>query len=88
VPSGRQVLAGLPGGRAGFFLCGTTNLGSFRSLGNSPNELRDHLARRVRLALLACVARLRKDKEPVDETSLNSEVDAVIGQFVMIGYGR
>src|SRR5262245_9537372 len=42
----------------------------------SGNELRDYLATAVRAALVACVSRLRKDKEQIDEQSLFNEVDS------------
>ena len=54
----------------------------------SRNDLRDYLARQVRAALQACVARLRKDKEPVDEACLFGEIDAAIGAFSKIDYER
>ncbi len=52
------------------------------------NELRDYLARQVRAALQSCVARLRKDKETVDEARLFGEIDAAIGEFTQIDYDR
>jgi hypothetical protein len=56
--------------------------------GKSPNELRDYLARQVRAALASCVARLRKDKETVDEAPLFREIDAAIAEFRRIDYVR
>ena len=54
----------------------------------SRNELRDYLARQVRAALQSCVARLRKDKETVDESRLFGEIDAAIDEFTQIDYDR
>lgn len=54
----------------------------------SRNELRDYLAKRVREALQMCVARLRKNKEVVDETRFFAEVDAAILEFTRIDYDR
>jgi hypothetical protein len=54
--------------------------------GRSPNELRDYLARQVRAALQCCIARLRKDKEPVDEARLLTEVEAAISEFTQTDY--
>ena len=50
------------------------------------NELRDYLARQVRAALHSCVARLRRDKEIVQEPVLFSEIDAAIAEFTQIDY--
>ncbi len=50
------------------------------------NELRDYLAARIRSALELCVARLRKDKESVDERGLFCEVDNAIGEFLKLNY--
>jgi hypothetical protein len=52
------------------------------------NELRDYLARQVRAALQNCVARLRKDKETVDEARLFGEIEAAICEFTQIDYDR
>ena len=52
----------------------------------SRNELRDYLARQVRAALQSCVARLRKDKEAVDESRLFGEIDMAICEFRQIDY--
>jgi len=52
----------------------------------SRNELRDYLAMQVRAALEACVARLRKDQERVDEVRLFGEVDAALSRFRAIDY--
>jgi hypothetical protein len=52
----------------------------------SRNELRDYLATQVRAALQACVARLRKDKERVDEVRLFGDVDTALSQFGAIDY--
>lgn len=46
--------------------------------------MRDYLARRVREALQRCIAQLRKDKEPVDESLLFGEIDAAIREFMKI----
>jgi hypothetical protein len=35
-----------------------------------------------------CVARLRKDKEVVDETALFGETDVAIAEFIKIDYDR
>jgi hypothetical protein len=56
--------------------------------GRSRNELRDYLARQVRAALQTCVARLQKDKEPVDEARRFGEIDAAISEFTQIDYDR
>jgi hypothetical protein len=56
--------------------------------GKSRNELRDYLARQVRAALASCVARLRKDRETVDEIRLFGEIDAAIAEFKRIDYDR
>jgi hypothetical protein len=52
------------------------------------NELRDYLARQVRTALQSCVARLRKDKEPVEEERLFAEVDIAIAEFTQIDFEK
>lgn len=52
------------------------------------NQMRDYLAAQVRSAMQICVNRLRKDKDPVDEVSLFSEVDAAIGEFKKNDYGK
>ena len=54
----------------------------------SRNELRDYLAAQVRAALQSCVARLRKDKETVDEPRLFTEIDAAISEFRQIDFDR
>ncbi len=54
--------------------------------GRSRNELRDYLASQVRAALQCCVARLRKDKEAVDEARLFADVDTAIAEFTNIDY--
>lgn len=54
--------------------------------GRTRNYLRDYLARQVRSALQSCVKRLRNDKEPVDEASLFTEIDAAIGQFTRMNF--
>jgi len=54
--------------------------------GRSRNELRDYLASQVRTALQCCVERLRKDKEPVDEARLFTEVDTAVAEFRDIDY--
>src|SRR5688572_18108486 len=54
----------------------------------SRNELRDYLSRQVRAALQSCVARLRKDKETVDESRLFGEIDVAISEFTRIDYDR
>jgi len=50
------------------------------------NEVRDYLARQVRAALQSCVARLRRDKEAVDEPVLFAEIDAAIDEFTQKDY--
>jgi hypothetical protein len=42
------------------------------------------MARRVREALQMCIARLRNDKEPGDESLLFGEIDAAIREFMKI----
>jgi hypothetical protein len=54
--------------------------------GKSRNELRDYLARQVRAALQSCTVRLRKEKEPVDESQLFREIDMAISEFRQIDY--
>ena len=54
--------------------------------GKSPNQLRDYLAKRVREALQMCVARLRKDKEVVDESSFFREVDTAIHEYTTMDF--
>ena len=44
--------------------------------------LKEYLADRVRAALAVCVARLKRDKEPVDEATLFRDVDEAIGAFL------
>ena len=56
--------------------------------GKTRNELRDYLVGQVRAALQECVARLRKDKETVDEPRLFSEIDAAIAEFTQMYYDR
>jgi hypothetical protein len=56
--------------------------------GRTRNELRDYLCAQVRAALQACVARLKSDKEMVDEARLFAEVDAAISAFRQIDYDR
>ena len=55
--------------------------------GRTRNELRDYLAKQVREAIGLCVARLRKDKESVDEPNLFRGVDKAIGEFIKADYG-
>ena len=45
------------------------------------NQLKDYLAAKVREAMEILVARLQKDKEPVDTTKLYSEIDESIKLF-------
>ncbi len=52
------------------------------------NEWRDYLASRVRETLQMCVARLLKDKQPVDEPLLFGEIDVAIQKFAKIDYDR
>jgi hypothetical protein len=52
------------------------------------NELRNYLAMQVRAAMLSCVARLRKDKESVDEERLFGEIDAAIAEFIQMDFDR
>jgi hypothetical protein len=54
----------------------------------SRNELRDYLAKQVRAALENCVARLRRDKETVDDKRLFAEVDAAIREFTDTTFDR
>jgi hypothetical protein len=54
--------------------------------GKTTNKLRDYLADRVREAIVLCVARLRKDKEVVDEVKLFGDVDKAIAEFRKIDY--
>jgi hypothetical protein len=54
--------------------------------GRSLNELRDYLAKQVLAALQCCVARLKKNKEPVDEARLFTEAEAAISEFRQIEY--
>jgi hypothetical protein len=54
--------------------------------GKTTNQLRDYLADKVRAAIVLCVARLRKDKEVVDELKLLREIDKAIGEFRKIDY--
>jgi hypothetical protein len=54
--------------------------------GKTTNQLRDYLADRVREALVLCVARLRKDKEVIDEAKLFADIDKAIGEFRNIDY--
>jgi hypothetical protein len=54
--------------------------------GKTTNQLRDYLADRVKEALVLCVARLRKDKELVDEVKLFAQIDKAIELFRKIDY--
>jgi hypothetical protein len=45
-------------------------------------QLKKHLAAQVRRALEICVARLKKDKEEVDEVAFFEHVDAAIAEFL------
>jgi hypothetical protein len=48
----------------------------------SEKQIKKYLAARVRLALEMCVARLKKDKEAVDDVALFEHVDAAIAEFL------
>ncbi len=48
----------------------------------SEADARVYLVRVVREAICACLARLRKDREPADEAALLAEVDAAIADFL------
>jgi hypothetical protein len=48
----------------------------------SEDTARAYLAKVVREALCLCLARLRKDKEPADESALLMDVDAAIAEFI------
>jgi hypothetical protein len=50
------------------------------------NELSDYLATTVRAALVACLSRLRKDKEQIDEQSLPNQVDSALEDFRQFDY--
>jgi hypothetical protein len=52
------------------------------SLEKTEKQLKEYLAVRVRLALEMCVARLKKDKEAVDDMALFAHVDAAIAEFL------
>jgi hypothetical protein len=53
-----------------------------RSLDKTEKQIKQYLAARVRLALEMCVARLKKDKELVDDVALFEHVDAAIAEFL------
>lgn len=50
--------------------------------GLMPAELKAYLARQVKLALTACVARLQKDKHAVADRLLFEEVDAAVAEYL------
>ena len=52
------------------------------SLGKTEKQLKEYLAVRVRHALERCVARLKKDKEVVDDVAFFEHVDAAIAEFL------
>lgn len=56
--------------------------------GKTRNQLRDYLADRVRAALVACVTRLSKDGESVDEPSLFLEIDEAINEFRAMNFDQ
>jgi hypothetical protein len=53
-----------------------------RSVDKTEKQIKEHLAGRVRLALEMCVARLKNDKEVVDDVVLFEHVDAAIAEFL------
>jgi hypothetical protein len=53
-----------------------------RWFGKTERQLKKYLAGRVRRTLEICVARLKKDKEDVDEKTLFGHVDAAIAEFL------
>ena len=52
------------------------------SLDKTEQQIKEYLAARVRLAMEMCVARLKKDKEVVDDVALFEHVDAAIAEFL------
>jgi hypothetical protein len=52
------------------------------SVDKTEKQIKEYLAARVRLALEMCVARLKKDKEVVDDAALFEHVDAAIAEFL------
>ncbi len=53
-----------------------------RWVDKTEQQLKEYLAERVRRALEMCVARLKKDKEVVEEAALFKHVDAAIAEFL------
>jgi hypothetical protein len=45
-------------------------------------QIKEYLAAQVRRALEMCIARLKKDKEEVNEAAFFTDVDAAIAEFV------
>src|SRR5262249_29790995 len=52
------------------------------SLEKAEPQLKEYLAGRVHEALKMCIARLKKDKEAVDEATFFKHVDAAIEEFL------
>ncbi len=52
------------------------------SIDKTENQIKEYLAARVRLAFEMCVARLKKDKEVVDDVTLFEHVDAACAEFL------
>jgi hypothetical protein len=50
--------------------------------GKSEDDCKHYLAGKVRLALEMCVARLKKDRETIDDLALFADVDAGIAEFL------
>jgi hypothetical protein len=53
-----------------------------RSVDKTERQIKKYLAAQVRRALEMCVARLKKDKEEVDEAAFFADVDAAIAEFL------
>ena len=53
-----------------------------RSVDKTERQIKKYLAAQVRRALEMCVARLKKDKEEVDEAAFFEDVDAAIAEFL------
>ena len=53
-----------------------------RSVDKTEQQIKEYLAAQVRRALEICVARLKKDKEEVDDEALFADVDAAIAEFL------
>jgi hypothetical protein len=50
--------------------------------GKTEKEIKKYLAEKVRVALELCVARLKKDKEVVDDNALFAALDKAIAEFL------